>query len=244
MSSRPFAQAVLAGALSLGLVCTTFAQSATKAPLVANAADSTFMTRAAADGMAEVQMGQMALDKSSDAELKKLAQRIVDDHTKANDNLRTLAQAKQVTLPSAPAADAQKAADDMKKMDGKAFDQAWTDSMVKNHQKAVALFTAENKQTQDADLRKFTGGTLPTLQAHLETARMVQEHLGVAKTRDQVMGNNAKAMDDDSFAHANPAAGTTTATTPTAMPASMTPTSTPASTPSPTPAAAATSRSH
>lgn len=244
MSSRPFARAVIAGALSLGFACGASAQSTTKAPLVANAADSTFMIRAAADGIAEVQMGQMALDKSSDAEVKKLAQRIVDDHTKANDNLRTMAQAKQVTLPSAPSEDAQKAADNMKKMDGKTFDQAWTDSMVKNHQKAVALFTAENKQTQDADMRKFASGTLPTLQAHLETARQVQEHLGVAKTRDQVMGNNAKAMDDDSFAHANPATAATAATAPTPMPTSMMPTSTPASTPAPTPAPTTTSRSH
>jgi putative membrane protein len=239
MSNRLFARVAIAGALSLGLACAAFAQSATKEPLVANAADSTFMTRAAADGIAEVQMGQMALDKSSDTEVKKLAQRIVDDHTKANASLRNLAQAKQVSLPSAPTDDAQKAAGSMKKMDGKDFDQAWADSMVKDHQKAIAMFTTESKQTQDADLRKFTSGTLPTLQAHLETARQVQDHLGVAKVRDKVMGNNAKAMDDDSFDHANPAAAATAATTATTPTMVM-----PATSPTMTPAPSTTSRSH
>ncbi|WP_426702611.1 DUF4142 domain-containing protein [Rhodanobacter sp. Col0626] len=235
MFSRPLTRVVAASALSFGVACAAFAQSATKAPLVANAADSTFMTHAAADGIAEVQMGQMALDKSSDAEVKKLAQRIVDDHTKANTTLRTLAQAKQVTLPAAPMQDAQKAAEDMKKLDGKAFDQSWTDSMVKNHQKAVALFTAENKQTQDPDMRKFTSSTLPTLQGHLETARQVQDHLGVSKVRDDVMDNHTKAMDDDTFAHTSPAAAATAATAPTTMPAQ---------THTPVPAPATTNRSH
>jgi putative membrane protein len=212
MHNRSLALAT-AGALSLSLACAAFAQ--TRAPsLVANATDSMFMTHAAADGIAEVQMGQLALDKSSDGAVKQLARRIVDDHTKANEALRVLAQAKQVTLPSAPSADAAKMADGMKKMEGTKFDQAWADAMVKGHQQAVALFTTESGRTQDADLKKFSSSTLPTLKGHLDTSRELQDHLTVSSARDKAMGSS-KAMDDNSFAHSNPAtAGTAAAPQP------------------------------
>lgn len=209
MHNRPLALAT-AGALSLSIACAAFAQT-TAPPMAENAADSMFMTRAAADGIAEVEMGQLALDKSSDDQVKQLAKRIVDDHSKANEALRVLAQAKQVTLPSTPSTEAQKMADGMKKMEGTKFDQAWADAMVKGHQQAIALFTTESGKTQDAELRKLSSATLPTLKSHLNASRKLEDHLSVLNARDKAMGAN-KAMDDSSFAHINPAAASTSAT--------------------------------
>jgi predicted outer membrane protein len=133
------------------LLCFAFALCAQSSSpkgtmLVANAADSMFMTHAAADGMAEIQMGQMALKKSSDTKVKQLAQRIVDDHTVANEKLRILARDKQVDFPAAPSKDAQDKAAGMTAMDGAKFDQAWATGMVTDHQKAVALFSGEIKR--------------------------------------------------------------------------------------------------
>ena len=114
MLMRPFMRAA-AGLLLCGLAFAACAQSGRdKTPLVANAADNKFMTSAASDGMAEVAMGQLALEKSSQASVKQLAQRIVDDHTMANDKLRALAQAKRVALPAAPGDEAQQSASAMK----------------------------------------------------------------------------------------------------------------------------------
>lgn len=186
---------------------------------MANTADRTFMKQAATDGMAEVQRGQLAMKKSSDAEVKQLAQRIVDDHTKTNDTLRTLAQSKQVPLSATPSANAQKQAADMKKLDGKKFDQAWTEVMVKGHQKAVDVFTTESKQAQDADTRKFAADTLPALKTHLQMAQDVQKHLALSQTRDKSM-SGMSAMDDGAFAHASRAVPATSATVPALAPAS------------------------
>ncbi len=214
MHNRSLALAA-AGVLSLSMACAAFAR--TPAPSqAANAADSTFMTRATAGGIAEVQMGQLALGKSSDDQVKQLAKRIVDDHTKANEALRALAQARQLTLPSTASTDALKSADSMKKMQGTKFDQAWADAMVKDHQHSVALFTAESRRTQDAYLRKFSESTLPILKNHLEASRELQDHLAVSTARDKAMGGN-RAMDDSSFVHASPA-GTGTAVAPTTTP--------------------------
>lgn len=145
--------------------------------LVANATDSTFMAHAAADGMAEVQMGQLALKKSSDPKIKQLAQRIVDDHTDANGKLQTLARYKQVTLPAAPSQAAQDKAASMTSMDGATFDKAWTAAMVGDHQKAVTLFTDEVGKTSDPQVKTFAQATLPVLKTHLQMAQQLQGQL-------------------------------------------------------------------
>ena len=177
MSIRPIMRTA-AGALLLGLAFATYAQSSSLAGpgLVANAADSMFMTHATADGMTEIQMGQMALEKSSDQKVKQLAQRIVDDHTDANTKLRVLARDKQVTLPVAPPKDAQDKAAAMTSLDGTKFDQAWATAMVSDHQKAVAMFADEIKRTQDPKIQAFANGTLPALKSHLEQAQQLQGH--------------------------------------------------------------------
>jgi putative membrane protein len=175
MSNRLILRTV-ACALLVGFTSTVCAQSTPRGEphMVANASDSMFMTHAAADGMAEMQMGQMALQKSSDPKVKELAQRIVDDHTAANAKLRLLAQQKQVTLPTAPMKDAQDKAATINSMDGTKFDQAWTTAMVDDHQKAVKLFSDETTQTQDAEVKTFAQATLPTLKSHLEMAQQLQ----------------------------------------------------------------------
>jgi putative membrane protein len=180
MSTR-FVLRVTAGALLVGLAFAVCAQTRSptgEATLVANASDSMFMTHAAADGMAEVQMGQMALQKSTDAKVKALAQRIVDDHTDANTKLRTLAQDKQVTLPVAPTSEAQEKAATLNSMDGAKFDQAWAAAMVGDHQKAVKMFSGEVASTRDPAIHAFAEATLPALKTHLQMAQQLQGHSG------------------------------------------------------------------
>jgi putative membrane protein len=192
MTTRHVCQA-LGSALLLSLACAAMAQpdGSADAKSSLNATDSTFMQHAAADGLAEVQLGQMALDKSSDAQVKQLAQRIVDDHTKANDQLKALAQSKQVTLPTAPTSDAQKESKDLQAKSGDAFDQAWLKDMVKDHQAAVKMFTQEGKQTKDPDLHQFAQTTLPTLNTHLQMATKLA---AIPDARDQAMDQATKSM--------------------------------------------------
>lgn len=173
MSMR-FIMRASAGAWLLGLAFALCAKSPSQA---ASTADSTFMKHAAADGMAEIHMGKMALEKSSNPQVKQLAQRIVADHTDAGAKLQTLAQGKQVTLPAAPAADAQASAATMQGMDAAKFDQAWAAAMVSDHQKAVALFTDEIGQTRDPQVHAFAEATLPVLKTHLEMAQKLQGSL-------------------------------------------------------------------
>ncbi len=195
MTSRHWLQAFI-GALLLSLACTAMAQpddsSGMKSPI--NASDSTFLQHAAADGLAEAQMGQMALDKSSDAQVRQLAQRIVDDHSKTSDQLKALARNKQVTLPTTVTSDTQKETRHLQAKNGSAFDQAWAKAMAKDHQAAVKLFTQESTQTKDPDLRQFVQATLPTLHTHLQLA---QKLAAVPDARDKAMDQATKSMAND-----------------------------------------------
>jgi putative membrane protein len=136
--------------------------------------DAMFIREAAAGNLAEVKMGRIALDKSSAPDVKQFAQRLVDDHTKANDQLMTLAQQKEITLPTEPMAKAQKEAKHLESMNGAAFDKAWTASMVKDHKQDISKYSRESTHAKDADVRQYASSTLPTLKAHLQMAEQIK----------------------------------------------------------------------
>jgi len=186
--------------LLAGLACTAFAQSSathdsSDSMSKTSSNDSMFMRHAAADSLAEIEMGHIALDKSSDAQVKQLAQRIIDDHTKANDQLMTIAERKQVTLPTEPMPMARQEADKLKAMSGSSFDQAYARSMVKDHRKAIKMFGMESQNATDSDLKQFASTTLPVLKTHLQMAEQIAGHNG--------MHNSQGASDHNSMNHAD-----------------------------------------
>jgi putative membrane protein len=133
--------------------------------------DNTFMTKAAGDGMAEVELGRLATERASSGDVKSFAQMLVDDHSKANSELKGLAGQKGVSLPSDPPPPARATYDRLSKLSGDAFDRAYAAEMVKDHEKAVALFSKEASGGRDADTKSWAAKTLPTLQQHLAKAR-------------------------------------------------------------------------
>ena len=128
--------------------------------------DSTFAMKAASGGLTEVALGKMATEKGSSQAVKDFGQKMVDDHTKANDELKTLASSKNMTLPSAPNAKDQATIDKMSKLSGAAFDKAYTKDMVMDHKMDVTLFQKEATSGTDPDVKAFASKTLPTLQEH------------------------------------------------------------------------------
>jgi putative membrane protein len=139
--------------------------------------DAKFVTTAANDGMAEVAVGKMAATNATSTRIKNFADMMVTDHTKAGDELAALAKTKNITLPAAPDADAQKKADDLSKKTGKDFDKAYVDAMVDGHEKAVKLFTDASQNCKDADLKAFATKTLPTLKMHLDSIKAIKSSM-------------------------------------------------------------------
>ena len=139
----------------------------------ANASGDNFLTEAASGGMAEVELGKMASTKAQNAEVKKFAEMMVADHTKANDELKALATKKNVTLPTAPLAKHQSAIAKLQGMSGAEFDKAYVDDMLEDHEKDVAEFEKQSQNNPDADVKAFASKTLPTLKKHLESIKAI-----------------------------------------------------------------------
>jgi putative membrane protein len=131
-------------------------------------ADQSFVAKAAAAGAAEIADAQIALTNSRRQDVKDFAQRMIDDHTKAANQLKLIAGGKGIALPSGETSADQKQTDALKKLTGTKFDHAYITGQRTAHKQAVALFTTESKNGKDSQLQSFAAQTLPTLQDHLK----------------------------------------------------------------------------
>ncbi len=140
-------------------------------------ADTTFAMKAAQGGMAEVKMGKLAADKATNADVKAFGQQMVDDHTKANDDLKSVAEKKGMTLPSDIDAHDQAIYNKLEKLSGAAFDRAYVRDMVKDHQEDVKEFQKEASNGKDDDIKGFASRTLPVLQGHLDKIKSIEANM-------------------------------------------------------------------
>jgi len=173
--------------LALGAAPAFAAQKTTAAPhkqtSTAKAAnDNTFVTKAAEGGLAEVELGKLATEKASSDQVKQFGQRMVDDHSKANDELKTLAQQKNITLPTSISAKDKAERDRLAKLSGAAFDRAYMSAMLSDHKKDVSEFRVESTSGKDADIKAFAAKTLPTLEEHLKLAQDANKAVGTSGT--------------------------------------------------------------
>jgi putative membrane protein len=137
--------------------------------------DRKFIEEAAEGGMAEVELGKLAQQKSQSTQVKEFGSRMVQDHGKANEELKELAQSKGVQLPAAPDKSHQKDMDKLSKLSGAEFDRQYAAHMLSDHKKDVSEFKKEANQAKDSDVKAFAGKTLPTLQEHLTMAQNLNE---------------------------------------------------------------------
>jgi putative membrane protein len=133
--------------------------------------DRNFVTTAAQDGMAEVELGKIAQQNGSSAAVKQFGQRMVDDHSKANKELEDIATKVGMTPPKDPGSKHQADIKKFSKLTGEKFDREYAAHMVKDHEKAVALFRKQAKGGEAEALKAFAAKTLPNLEEHLKMAR-------------------------------------------------------------------------
>lgn len=140
-------------------------------------ADQQFMKQAAIGNAAEIQLGQMAQGKASNPKVKSFGERLVKDHSQADDQLKGIAQDQHVGLPTEldPPHKAIKSA--LSKKAGSEFDKDYIRIMVQEHQKTIAKFKHEIATTHDPTLKQFAQGTLPVLQSHLSEAQQIQSEM-------------------------------------------------------------------
>jgi putative membrane protein len=136
--------------------------------------DYKFIHDAAQGGLLEVKLGELAKEKGSIQSVKEFGDRMIKDHSKANDELKQLATQKGAAIPDQLGRHEEREWEHMQKLTGKDFDKAYADHMLKDHKKDIKEFQDAAKDAQDADVKAFAQKTLPTLQQHEQLAEQME----------------------------------------------------------------------
>ena len=161
--------------------------------------DDVFTQKAAAGGLTEVDLGQIATQNGGTQDVKDFGAKMVTDHGKANDNLKAVAAKDSLTLPDKPTAEQQAMIDKLSKETGADFDKDYIHAMVHAHIGDKALFKEEIATAKNPDLKQFAQDTLRVIEDHLS---MIEGMAGA--------GHHHKKMDMS-------ASGGTPASAPTEM---------------------------
>jgi putative membrane protein len=187
--------------VSMGCLAQNADQSSasTKTRKSGGSSDAQFVMKAAQGNMAEVALGKLASQNGQSDDVKKFGQRMVDDHSKAEQDLEGVASKDNLTLPKGVNAQQKAEEQRLSKLNGAAFDRAYMRLMVQDHTKDVAEFRKESNSTAaNSDLRDFAKRTYPTL----------EEHLTMAKSIKDAMGGSAKKSSGESKKNSGAAAST------------------------------------
>jgi putative membrane protein len=133
--------------------------------------DKKFLKDAAIGGMVEVELGKLAAEKAASDAVKQFGQKMVEDHTKANDELKEIARKENINVPDSLDSKHQSRIDKLSKLSGTDFDRAYIKDQLKDHQQDVKEFQNEAENGSNAEVRTFASKTLPTLQEHLNMVK-------------------------------------------------------------------------
>jgi putative membrane protein len=171
LSALPVAAQNAPGGDSLGM-------SGTTTPGSLDRQDQMFLENAATVGLAQVKLGKLAEEKAQSPEVKQFGQRMVTDHSQADQELKAAAKQERLSVPSRMTSEESTLYSRLSKQSGKDFDRTYMQAMVSDHQKDVVLFRKEAQSGQDPKLKNFAQTTLPTLQQHLQEAQTIDRALG------------------------------------------------------------------
>jgi putative membrane protein len=151
----------------------------------ANIVDVVFLKQMAIGNLAEVELGRLAGEKSSVANIDRFGERMVKDHRDANSKVTSLARAANVTLPRELDAEHDATRKQLQALSGPEFDLRYVESQIKGHQKTVQLLSHEIASGQHTAVRQFAADTLPKVMEHLEAAKALHAELTGAAPRPE-----------------------------------------------------------
>ncbi|HEY8461263.1 MAG TPA: DUF4142 domain-containing protein [Blastocatellia bacterium] len=156
----------------------TGAASPTGSPVALTSFEKDFMTNAARGSMLEVQLGRLAGEKGSSADVKQFGERMVTDHTQLGQRLQQTASNLNFTPEQQLSLEQQNTVSRLEKLSGKAFDREYMKTMVSEHGKDISEFERAANQATNPDIKQFASEALPTLREHERIAREISAKLG------------------------------------------------------------------
>lgn len=195
-------KSLLTATLAFGMACAAQAQqpmqpSGVAQALMGNDTKDFFETAASANRL-EIETGRLAVQRATDPKLKAYGQKMIDDHTKATEELQALATRKGVTLPSGMLRRHQMMYDNLRDERGEAFNDEYRDLIVMSHKESVSLFDQTAREGKDPDVKAFAQKMLPKL----------QQHGGEAESLDTGAGGNRNDQDQQGQQNQERSSGT------------------------------------
>lgn len=146
--------------------------------LTLNSDETEFMVNAANGGMTEVELGKAAEKNATNERVKAFGEMMVQDHSSANNQLKTIALSQNVTLPDSLSEDSKDDVQKISRKQGADFDKAFMDKMVKDHEKTINDFKNELNDVHNTTLKQWIRNTIPTLEKHLDSAKAINMMYG------------------------------------------------------------------
>lgn len=138
-----------------------------------------FLENAAQSGLAEVEGSRLALDSDASEPVRVFAQKMIEDHTKAHDELRELAESKNFTLPDDPSVLQRTELVALRALSGQPFNRMYAARIGEAaHENAVELFEEASREVKDTEIRAYIDKHLPKLREHLKLARELRAQVG------------------------------------------------------------------
>ena len=145
-----------------------------------SAEEQQFVRKAAAGGLAEVKLSELAGDRASNQKVKDFAAQMVTDHTQANNELKPIADSNKVAVPTKLKGESEAAYQRLEKLSGSKFDAAYVKIMVTDHDKTVTAFEDASSKVKNPDLKAFIDKTLPVLRQHKDHIHEIASQAGKA----------------------------------------------------------------
>jgi putative membrane protein len=141
--------------------------------------DQTFVRNAAEGGLAEVQLGQLAAQKGSSEDVKSFGQRMVQDHTTLNENMKLVAESMNLRVPTKLNKKDQAEYDRLNGLSGSDFDNAYLTDMVKDHHKDLQDFRMEDAVTTNQALKAVVQKGGQVIQGHTQMVDQLAKAKGL-----------------------------------------------------------------
>lgn len=142
--------------------------------------DQAFAVQAAVTGLAQVETAKLAKKRASSDAIREMAEKMVDDHSRANDRLTSIASKHNITLPKDLEAAQQRDVDRLQTLSGQAFDRALLAHERQAHREAIALYSKQAESGSNTELKQFAADQLPKLREHLEHVEKLQRQSGAS----------------------------------------------------------------
>jgi putative membrane protein len=143
-----------------------------------NHTDKSFLQDSYKDGVTEIQSGEMAARKTGNPDVKAFAEKLVQDHRQANNELKAMADSKKVAVQGGESLQDTSKGKSLDAKVGGDFDKAFIDEQIKDHKKDIDAFQKEANDAKDTDVKNLANKLLPTLKEHLSMAESIQAKIG------------------------------------------------------------------